>query len=86
MTKKELVAGAVKLGKTVATEFQKSESLQRQVFGSYTDGKPRNLTDAITGEIHSPKERQKMEMRLLESEKKKKKKKKKGEKYAKINL
>lgn len=84
--KKVVAAGLLKAGKKMVEEISKSESLQRHIFGSYTDGKPRNLADAITGEIRSPKERAKMEMRIAESKKKKKKKEKGGKKYAKINL
>lgn len=83
---KVVAAGIVKAGKKIMEEVSKSETLQRQIFGSYTDGKPRNLTDAITGEIHSPKEKAKMEERIKKSKKKKKKKESEGQRYAKINL
>ena len=84
--KKAVAAGLLKAGKKIVEEVSKSETLQRQIFGSYTDGKPRSLTDAITGEVHSPKEKAKMEAQIAESKKKKKAKEKKGERYAKINL
>ncbi len=85
-TKKEIAAGIIKFGHVIAKEVSKSESLQRQIFGTYSDGKPRNLADAISGEIHSPKERKQMEMRIADSAEKKKKKEKHGKRYAKINL
>ena len=84
--KRAIAAGLVTAGKKIVEEVSKSETLQRQIFGSYTVGKPRNLTDAITGEVHSPKERIRMEARIEKSKKKKKKKEKEGQRYAKINL
>lgn len=84
--KKAVAAGIAKAGKRLIEEVSKSETLQRQIFGSYTDGKPRSLTDAITGEIHSPKEKAKMEAQIKKSKKKKKKKESVGQRYAKINL
>lgn len=86
VNKKAITAGILKAGKAIIDEVHKSEALQKQIFGSYADGRPRNLTDAITGEVHSPKEKAKMEKRIAESKQKKKEKEKRGERYAKINL
>lgn len=84
--KKAVAAGVIKAGQIVVNEISKSKALQKQIFGSYSDGNPRNLADAIAGEVHSPKERVRMEKQIEESKKKKRKKEKKGERYAKINL
>lgn len=84
--KKEIVTGAIVVGKTLIHEFSKSKALQRTLLGSYSDGEPRSVVDALTGETMSPKSKHNMELRIKENAKKKKKKKKKGQKYAKINL
>lgn len=49
-----------------------NKDVKASLFGEYSDGSPRNLPDAIRGEILSPKQK-------LHSKKKKKKHKKKKE-------
>lgn len=48
-----------------------NEKIQKTLFGVYSDGSPRSLPDALSGEILSPKDRQRM---LYRKDKKKKRK------------
>ncbi len=43
-----------------ATGLMANEKLQRTLFGEYSDGTPRSLSDCLDGEILSPKDREKM--------------------------
>lgn len=73
MAKKEIMLAAAK-------ELLGNESVQSFLCGTYSDGSPRSLPDAISGEILSPKQKrrkQKKEDEIKERIKKKKKKKKK---------
>jgi len=70
-----------------ATRFAlTNDDFQKMMLGTYSDGKTRSFADAISGEIMSPKEKAKMEKRIVKNKKKKKKRKKKGKKYGKIDL
>lgn len=72
--------------KEVGKQVGENKEIQKILFGTYTDGQPRSLSDAIDGEIISPEDRLAITKRLKKNEKKKKKKEKKGKKYAKIDL
>ncbi len=76
----------VKVGSDVVKEAGKNPVIQKALFGTYTNGEPRNLADAMNGEIIHPEDRLRITKRLKKNEKKKEKRKKKGEKYAKIDL
>ena len=69
----------VPIGKIVGiiTEAVTDKNVQKAVFGTYSDGKPRSLVDCVNGEFLSPKDREKYVY---------KKKKKKGKKKSKIKL
>lgn len=43
-----------------ATSLVSNEKIQRTLFGEYSDGTPRSLSDCLEGEILSPKDREKM--------------------------
>lgn len=76
----------VKVGSNVVKEAGKSPVIQKALFGTYTNGEPRNLADAMNGEIVHPEDRLRITKRIEKHEKKKEKRKKKGQKYAKIDL
>lgn len=72
MKVKTIVDGII----TVLTTLGSNDSFKGFVCGTYADGEPRSIPDAINNEILSPKQKQK----ILESDSKKKKKKKKKKK------
>ena len=55
-----------------------SEGGRKFLCGTYSDGTPRSLSDALSGEIYSPEEREKKLKKLEKSKKKKQKKKNKS--------
>lgn len=55
-----------------------SEGGRKFLCGTYSDGTPRSLSDALSGEIYSPEERKKRLKKLEKNKKSKKKKKKKS--------
>lgn len=67
-------------GKTIATIVGTiagaafSEGGRKFLCGTYSDGSPRSLSDALNGEIYSPKEREKKIKKYKKSKKKNKKK------------
>lgn len=64
---------------TAATTLLSNEGVQKMLCGTYSDGAPRNLPDALTGEFLSPEQKK----NILHGDTKKngkKKKKKKGKK------
>lgn len=77
-------------GKGILTGVEKhiseSDDAQKMIFGSYTNGKPRSLADAISGEIIHPEDKLLITQRLEEHKKLKEAKEKRGKKYAKIDL
>lgn len=76
----------ISVGSNVVKEAGNSPEIKKALFGTYTNGEPRNLADAMNGEIIHPEDRLRITKRLKKNEKKKEKRKKKGEKYAKIDL
>ena len=68
------VGTVVSIGTTILREINDNNELKRLLFGTYSNGKPRSLADAVGGEFMSPKER---------ANKHNKKKKGKGNKYKK---
>ena len=64
---------AIAIGVTIAKKVSDDENVQKLVFGSYSDGKPRNLTDALNDEYYSPKQKSKHHKKKKKSKKKKKK-------------
>ena len=84
------LSSIIKAGASFVTEAEKhiseNKDIQKMLFGTYSNGSPRNLADAISGEVVSPEDKLKITKRLEKNEKKKKKRKKKGKKYAKIDL
>ena len=60
----------------VAEELTGNENLQKITFGTYADGRPRNLVDSVQNEYLSPKQKKK----VTSGKKKKKKKDKKKNK------
>lgn len=69
----ELLRGSLLTG-------MKDKEIQKILFGTYTDGKPRSAIDAYHNEILSPKDRLLIEERMEEIRKGKKKGKKKSKK------
>lgn len=67
---------------STAIDVVSSDKMRKTLFGTYSNGKSRNLTDAIHNEVVSPEDKLKITKRI----KKNKKKKKKNKKYGKINL
>lgn len=65
---------------------EENKDIQKMLFGTYSNGKPRSFVDAISGEIVSPEDKLAITKRLRKNEKKKKKRNKKGKKYAKIDI
>ena len=74
----------IPIGSIISTtvDVLSSEKMRKTLFGTYSNGKSRNLTDALNHEVVSPEDKLKITKRL----KKNKKKKKKNKKYAKIDL
>lgn len=62
-------------GKELA-KLAKNKKVQKIVLGTYTNGKPRSLVDAVNNELLSPEDRLLIEERIEEIRKKKKGKKK----------
>lgn len=60
-------------------DFVLSESGQKFICGTYSNGKPRSLVDAARDEYISPKDREEWEKRKKKKKKKNKKKKKKSD-------
>lgn len=58
----------------IAQIIIENESVQKLLFGVYSDNTPRSLTDAMNGEFLSPKDRKKMKDSTKKGRKKKKKK------------
>jgi hypothetical protein len=74
MAKEVLIETAI----AAIAKLCESESVQKVICGTYSDGTPKSLPDAISGETISPGDKAKIE--------KKKKKKKKKKKRAKLKL
>lgn len=74
------------LVKKAGSHLSNNQELQKAVFGTYSNGKPRNLADAISGEIIHPEDKLAITKRIEKHEKKRKKKEKRGERYAKIDI
>lgn len=66
--KKFTVTQAASLVKSLAED----KNVRRIVFGTYSDGSTRSLSDAINGEILSPKDKVKYKKKKKKSKKKKK--------------
>jgi hypothetical protein len=62
------------VGKAAET-LDKNESFKKLMFGTYSDGKSRNLVDALYDEELSPKQKKKKNKKKGKNKKKKKKKK-----------
>lgn len=60
----------------VANKISKSDDIKSFLCGTYSDGTPRSLPDAITNELYSPEQKSKAE-KLAKKKKKNKKNKKK---------
>lgn len=78
---------SVKILVGTLTGLVASETLQKAIFGEYSDGSTRSLADALDGEVLSPRDREHMlykkkrkKKKLKEKELKKKKSSKKKEK------
>lgn len=78
MSKEVIIETAV----AVATKLCGSEEFKTFMCGTYSDGSPRSLPDAISNETLSPKQKEKAE----KAKAKRKKKKKKNKEYAKLKL
>lgn len=63
---------------SVVVDVIASEKVKKTLFGTYSNGKARNLSDAIHQEVISPEERLLITKRLKKNKKKKKKNKKHG--------
>lgn len=77
---KNLITTVVSVLTTISREVNDNNDIKSLVCGVYADGKPRSISDAISGEYRSPKERKKME----KGGKKKHKKDKYKKKYKKL--
>ncbi len=53
------------------TKLCSQKEIQKMIFGTYSDGKPRSLMDAINGEILSPKQKRNKLYKKRKSGKKK---------------
>lgn len=69
---------------SVITSLGSNDKFKGFICGTYSDGEPRSIPDAINNEILSPK--QKKKIMEADSKKKKKKKKKKNKDKIKIRL
>lgn len=67
-------------------EVAKSKSVQKAVLGTYSDGNPRSVADALEGEIYSPKQKAKFDEKVKKKKKKVKKNRKKNGGRAKLVL
>lgn len=83
---KQVFDAGTELAKQAEKHISENKDLQKVLFGTYSNGKPRSLADAISGEVIHPDDKLLITKRLEKHEKKKKKKESKGEKYAKIDL
>ena len=70
------IATFAKVAGTVAG-IVTSDAGKKFLCGTYSDGSPRSLADALNGEIRSPEDREKMMKKIKKAKKKSKKKKKK---------
>lgn len=77
MPSMEAIAAGIELAISAATKVAENEKIRKFLCGSYADGKPRSITDAITGEVLSPRQKDRIEKEIRGGGKKKKKKKKK---------
>ncbi len=71
-SKLDTIKSAVDYGKEIITD----KSLQKTFLGTYSDGTPRSLPDALKGEVISPKQKEKLQKKAKNKKKKKKAKKK----------
>lgn len=76
----EVLKKAGELIVTGADLFLNNKKAQKTILGTYSDGSPRSIIDALNGETISAKDKLLITKRLEESRKKKKKKKKKKNK------
>ena len=83
---KTIIAIGAEVGGRIAKEVSDNDNMKKTIFGTYSDGSPRSMSDMISGEIVSPEDRLAITRKIEKHEKKKEKKKKKGKKYAKIDL
>lgn len=58
---KNLITSVVTVLTTISREVNDNNDLKTLVCGEYADGRPRSISDAISGEYRSPKQRKKME-------------------------
>lgn len=72
----KVLAGVITVVTTVSKEVNDNNDVKRFLFGDYTNGKPRSMSDAISGEYMSPKERAKLKKEKGGKKKKNKYKKK----------
>lgn len=72
--------------KSAEKHISENPSIQKTLFGTYSNGEPRSLADAISGEVIHPSDKLAITKRIEKHEKKKKKKESKGKKYAKIDI
>lgn len=78
MGKEKIIVDAVVSG---AEQLLKSKKVQKFLCGSYADGTPRSLPDALNDELLSPKQRQNKKALKKHKKKNKKNKKKKPIKF-----
>ena len=86
MDKQKIFAAGAELIKQAGRVIVEDENVKGTIFGTYTNGKPRSMIDALNGEVIHPRDKLIIAKRIEKNEKKKKKKKKKGKKYAQIDL
>ena len=63
-----IINTVVAVGETLV----RNEDFKKFICGTYSDGSPRNLPDAINGEMYSPKQKKKMDKRIRKRRKAKK--------------
>ena len=61
---------------SIAKELGGNKKIQKTIFGTYSNGRPRSAIDAVKGEVISPEDQLLITKRLQKKNKKKKKKKK----------
>lgn len=67
MSKSKLIVEGIH----ILSNLCSNEDVQKALFGTYSNGKPRSMVDAMNGEILSPKQRRKKLYKKRKSGKKK---------------
>ena len=66
--------------KSASESFMNDPKARKTVFGTYSNGKPRSIIDALNGEVIHPEDKLLIAKKIEKNKKKRKKKKKKQQK------